>query len=47
MHINFSSKNISISAGGFFEVHSASLKKYTGGAAFGVADASLVSTALR
>jgi hypothetical protein len=36
-----------ISAGGFFEVHSASLKKYTGGAAFGVADASLVSTALR
>ena len=36
-----------ISAGGFFEVHSASLKKYSGGAAFGVADANLVSTALR
>ena len=36
-----------ISAGGFYEVHSASLKKYTGGAAFAVADASLVSTSLR
>ena len=36
-----------ISVGGFYEVHSASLKKYSGGAAFGVADANLVSTALR
>ncbi len=36
-----------ISAGGFYEVHSASLKKYSGFAAFAVADGSLVSTGLR